>query len=244
MSYVVPSTEELKEDYESHHSSWIALFKSRAQMVGYDHARLIYLPGPWWDMVSMMLIGMALVKMGVLTGARSRAFYGWIATFCLGVGLWCAFLSTWIPFKGGFTPEALWLGFVFYQPGRIAGLGYCAILIMMVKAGVFRSFTSRMAAVGQMAFTNYILTTVICTTIFENYGFGLYGKLQRWQLYLIVLGVWALQIAVSPIWLRYYHFGPMEWLWRSLTYWDKQPMRIRSDVGKTLTKPGFARVMG
>jgi len=74
-------------------------------------------------------------------------------------------------------------------------------------------------------------TTVICTTIFENYGLGLYGKLQRWQLYAIVLGVWILQMAASPFWLRYYRFGPMEWLWRSLTYWKKQPMRRRCNLG-------------
>jgi uncharacterized membrane protein YeiB len=148
-------------------------FKSRAQMVGDGHGRLIYLPGPWWDVIFMMLIGMALIKMGVLSGERSYAFYAWITTICFGIGLSCAFVSAWIPFKGGFTPEALWLGFVFYQPGRLAGLGYCAILIMMVKAGVLRRLTSRLAAVGQTAFTNYILTTVICTTIFEDYGFGL-----------------------------------------------------------------------
>jgi uncharacterized protein len=239
VSRFAPSTDQLREDYESHHSSWIALFESRAQTVGDMHKDLIYIPGGWWDVIFMMLIGMALIKMGVLSGERSYAFYGWMTTVCLGIGLSCAFLSTWIPFKGGFTPEALWLGFVFYQPGRLTGLGYCAILIMMVKAGVLRSLTSRLAAVGQTAFTNYILTTVICTTIFENYGFGLYGKLQRWQLYVIVLGVWILQMVASPIWLRYYRFGPMEWLWRSLTYWKKQPMRRRPVIRTTLVKPGL-----
>lgn len=180
--------------------------------------------------------------MEVLSGERFYAFYGWMTIICFGLGLPCAFPSTWIPFKGGFTPEAFWLGFIFYQPGRLTGLGYCAILIMMVKAGVSRGFTTRLAAVGQTAFTNYILTSVICTTIFENYGFGLYGRLQRWQLYAIVLGVWILQLAASPIWLRYYRFGPMEWLWRSLTYWKKQPMRRRSDIRKTLTEPGLVTV--
>jgi uncharacterized protein len=244
VSDVTPSADQLREDYESHHNSWIALFKGRAQMVGYGHRTLIYVPGPWWDVIFMMLIGMALIKMGVLSGERSYAFYGWMTAVCLGIGLSCAFLSTWIPFKGGFAPEASWLGFVFYQPGRLAGLGYCAILIMMVKAGVLRRLTARLAAVGQTAFTNYILTTVICTTIFENYGFGLYGKMQRWHLYAIVLGVWVLQMAASPIWLNYYRFGPMEWLWRSLTYWKKQPMRRRSDVGKPLSTPEFATVVG
>ena len=78
-----------------------------------------------------------------------------------------------------------------------------------------------------MAFSNYILTSVLCTTIFEGYGFGLFGKLQRFQLYGIVLLVWAVILIVSPIWLRHFHFGPLEWVWRSLTYWKKQPFRVR-----------------
>jgi len=122
---------------------------------------------------------MAPIKMGVLIGKRTYAFYGWMTTVCFGHRPLVRIPEHLIPFKGGFTPEALWLGFVFYQPGRLAGLGYCAILIMMVKVGFLRSLTSRLAAVGQTTFTNYILTAVICTTIFENYGFGLYGKLQR-----------------------------------------------------------------
>ena len=101
MSRFAPSTDQLKEDYESHHSSWIALFKSRTQVVGDMHEALIYLPGPWWDVIFMMLIGMALIKIGVLSGERSYAFYGWMTTVCLGIGLSCAFLSTWIPFKNG-----------------------------------------------------------------------------------------------------------------------------------------------
>jgi uncharacterized protein len=78
-----------------------------------------------------------------------------------------------------------------------------------------------------MAFSNYILTSLICTTIFEGYGFGFFGKLQRYQLYGIVLAVWAVILIISPIWLRHFRFGPLEWAWRSLTYWKKQPFRIQ-----------------
>ena len=87
-----------------------------------------------------------------------------------------------------------------------------------------------MAYAGRMAFSNYILTSLICTTIFEGYGFGLFGKLQRYQLYGIVVLVWAVILIISPIWLRHFRFGPLEWAWRSLTYWKKQPFRIHEKL--------------
>ena len=74
------------------------------------------------------------------------------------------------------------------------------------------------------------MQTVICTTIFYGYGFGLYGQLERYQLYYVVLGVWIFQLLLSPLWLRYFAFGPMEWLWRSLTYGKLQPMRKPASV--------------
>ena len=86
-----------------------------------------------------------------------------------------------------------------------------------------------LAAVGQMAFTNYIMQTLICNTIFLGFGFSLYGMLERHELYYIVASVWIFQLIVSSIWLHYFRFGPLEWMWRSLTYWQKQPFR-KTDV--------------
>jgi uncharacterized protein len=77
-----------------------------------------------------------------------------------------------------------------------------------------------------MAFTNYLMHTLICTTIFYGYGLGLFGRVERFGLMAFVLGIWILQLLVSPIWLKHFRFGPAEWLWRSLTYWRRQPMRI------------------
>ena len=82
-----------------------------------------------------------------------------------------------------------------------------------------------LAAVGQMAFTNYIMQTLICNILFLGFGFSLYGTLERYELYYIVFSVWIFQLIMSPIWLRYFRFGPLEWIWRTLTYWQKQPFR-------------------
>jgi uncharacterized protein len=63
----------------------------------------------------------------------------------------------------------------------------------------------------------------------------MFGRMERYQLYFVVLGIWIVQMIVSPIWLRHFHFGPAEWAWRSLTYWKKQPMR--KDVPGALGAP-------
>ena len=87
--------------------------------------------------------------------------------------------------------------------------------------------TRRLAAVGRMAFTNYFMQTLVCTAIFYGWGFGRFGMVERAGLLGIVVAIWVVQLAYSPVWLRHFRFGPMEWAWRSLTYWKLQPFRRR-----------------
>ena len=79
-----------------------------------------------------------------------------------------------------------------------------------------------------MAFSNYLLQTIVCTTLFYGHGLGLFGSLERWAQALLVTGLWVLALLISPLWLRRVRFGPIEWLWRSLTYWQIQPMKLSS----------------
>jgi uncharacterized protein len=110
-------------------------------------------------------------------------------------------------------------------------MGHVAVVIMICKSGALGWLTNRLAAVGQMAFTNYLTHSVVCSLLFYGYaphvGGRLMGTLERYQLYYVVAALWIFQLIVSPIWLRHFRFGPLEWCWRSLTYWKKQPMRIR-----------------
>lgn len=80
-----------------------------------------------------------------------------------------------------------------------------------------------------MALTNYLLQTVIGVFFFYGYGLSLFGHVGRFNLWSFILGIWILQLILSPLWLSRYQFGPAEWLWRTLTYWRKQPMRIERD---------------
>ena len=112
-----------------------------------------------------------------------------------------------------------------YWASALVSLGYVGLVMLACQRGVLSGLRARLAAVGQMAFTNYLVQTIICTTIFYGHGFGLFGQVERWGQILIVFSVWALQLIVSPLWLRRFRFGPFEWLWRSLTYGARQPFR-------------------
>ena len=126
-----------------------------------------------------------------------------------------------------FAAGTRWL--TLYDSTRLAvALGHVAIVMMICKAGALRWLTRPLAAVGQMALTNYVMHSVIVMFLFGGFGFGMFGRLARHELYYVVGGIWAFQLMASPLWLRYFQFGPLEWLWRSLTYTRMQPMRIEA----------------
>jgi uncharacterized protein len=108
----------------------------------------------------------------------------------------------------------------------VVALGHMGLLMLVVQQGALRWLTTRLAAVGRMALSNYLTHSIVCTTLFYGYGFGQFGQINRTGLAGIVLLIWIAQLVVSPVWLKYFRFGPAEWLWRSLTYWRPQPMRV------------------
>lgn len=113
--------------------------------------------------------------------------------------------------------------FQYYQITRaLRTVGIFGVIMLLYKSGWFTWFFSMLRSVGQMALTNYLTQSLICSIIFNGFAFGLFGKLQRYEIYLVVLGIWLFQIAFCNVWMRYFLFGPFEWVWRSLTYWKKQ----------------------
>ena len=116
-------------------------------------------------------------------------------------------------------------GFAFNYIGSLAvALGWIGLLMAICKTGAMPIARAGLANVGRMAFTNYLMQSLICSAIFFGWGFGQFGVLRRSQLVPIVLAIWAFQIAFSALWLRRFRFGPLEWAWRSLTYGRRQPM--------------------
>lgn len=184
-----------------------------------------------WDITGMMLLGMGLLKLGVFSATRSNRFYALMVLLGYGIGIP---LNAWIASRNvasHFDLTHIFQNACAYDAGRFSvALGHVGIMMLIYKAGLFRFLTSALAAVGQMALSNYLFQNIVCTLLFNGYGFGLFGRLERFQLYGVVLAVWIVQLVGSPIWLRHFRFGPMEWLWRSLTYWKRQPMRIGGAV--------------
>ena len=181
----------------------------------------------FWRCMGLMLLGMALMKRGVLSGLASKRAYVWMVGVGYGVGLplthWAAVDAVATDFR---MSRLLLVGWVIAAPASILmALGHVGVVMLVVKSGAAKWVTARLGAVGRMALTNYLMQTVICTTTFYGWGFGLFGSLERWQLWGVVLGVWALQLALSRVWLARFKFGPAEWAWRSLTHLEAQPMR-------------------
>ena len=114
-----------------------------------------------------------------------------------------------------------------YGGGVLVAGGHIGAVMLLRKSDLLGGLKKRLAAVGRMAFTNYLMHSGISTTIVYGYGFGLFGRIGRFDLMGFVLGIWILQLTVSPIWLQHFRFGPLEWLWRTLTYGSVQPLRLK-----------------
>lgn len=187
-----------------------------------------------WRVSGLMLLGMALFKLGVFGGQRSPRFYGALIAVALLVGVPVIGYGIQRNFATGWqAPDYFFLGTQFnYWASLPVSLGWVGVVMLACRWPNLAAVTRRLAAVGRTAFSNYILQTVLCTTIFYGHGFGLFGRVERTGQVAVVLAVWALQLIVSPIWLRHFRFGPLEWLWRSLVYleWQRFRRSARVDV--------------
>lgn len=174
----------------------------------------------FWSTMGLMLIGMALFKLGVFSGERPLRFYWSMIAVAVFVGLPITIYGTYRDFADGWDfRNSFFLGGQYnYWASVLVSGGWIGAMMLASRVAKFAPLTTRLAAVGRMAFTNYIMHTVICTTIFYGHGFGMFGKVERVGQLAIVIAVWALQLAISPVWLRHFHYGPLEWLWRSMTY--------------------------
>jgi uncharacterized protein len=180
------------------------------------------------DWVGMMLLGMAMFKNGFLTGQWRLRAYAWTALVGLPLSWGLGWVAAYQAWAGHFDllGTALWT-VPPYDVSRVAGaLGMAAVLLILVKTGTQKWLLSRVAAVGQMALTNYLLTSLTMMVIYVWGPWHWYGTVEYYKIYYAVAGMWLFNLIFSSIWLHYFEFGPMEWAWRSLTYWKRQPMRL------------------
>ncbi|MEJ7768023.1 MAG: DUF418 domain-containing protein [Chitinophagaceae bacterium] len=189
----------------------------------------------FFDILAFMFIGMAFFKNGIITGRGKKSTYWWLFIAGLGIGLPLSYLRI--------RPDLLEYNFSdylhikyelmdFYTISRtFRSIGVFGAIRVLYKSGWFQWLFNLMRPVGQMAFTNYLMQSVICGFIFYGIGLSYFGKLQRYETYLVVAGVWIVELIWSHIWLSYFRFGPFKWLWRSLTYWKWQPFTSNKKAG-------------
>ncbi|HLF45183.1 MAG TPA: DUF418 domain-containing protein [Chitinophagaceae bacterium] len=184
-----------------------------------------------WDIPLFMFIGLAFFKLKILQGEAKTKVYAWMTAIGLGVGLPLSyfFVTSQVNYNFNWYEIIKNKNFEFYELQRtIHSIGIFGLIMLMYKSGWFKWLFALMRPVGQMAFTNYLTQSIMCGIFFMGIGFGYFGKLEYHQLFYVVGTVWIIQIIWSHIWLKYFRFGPLEWLWRSLTYWKKQPLKKNS----------------
>jgi uncharacterized protein len=231
--HVSPTPEERVRDWDKelaiYRGGYAGIVKHRAGELVFVHT-IVFLLGLGFFAGGRMLIGMGLMKLGVFSASRSRRFYATMVALGYGIGLPLMVFDALQSIAHQFSTEYGLHGGLFYNAfgSIIVAMGHVGLIMLIVQSGSLTWLTRRLAAVGRMALTNYLTHSIVCTTLFYGYGFGLYGTINRTGLAGIVLAIWIFQLIVSPIWLRFFRFGPAEWLWRSLTYWRLQPLFVNS----------------
>ena len=224
----IPAPDEIKSEIEAvtgplaqqiQHNSESALFMETFVFP------ILYL----WRAGGLMLVGMALYKWKILQGLKSKKFYlrGLLISWLIGfpiviVGLVRNFDANWsFEYSMYFGSQYNYYGSLFVS------FGYICLIMLFSQSKKGITIKKRVSAIGQMALTNYITQSVICVLIFYGVGFGLFGQVDRSTQILITFVIWIIQFGWSKAWLDRYQFGPLEWLWRSLTYGKIQPMKRR-----------------
>jgi uncharacterized protein len=162
--------------------------------------------------VALMLLGASIWKSGLLRHSSEYRYEIWIFAVLattLGVALT---LMTRAPVISGMVAPI------------VLTLGYGSVVYSIATLGAFRFILRPIAALGRMAFTNYILQSVVFCFVFFGFGLGQFGKMGAARALLLGCVVYVAQAIFSTLWLRYYRFGPLEWLWRVLMYGQRVPM--------------------
>lgn len=174
----------------------------------------------------LMLVGMAFYSWGVVTAQRSLQFYRRLARVGLAVGLPLSAYGLWQNYMHEWDiSHGLFEGLLYnHLATPLVVMGYVGVFMWLQLQGLATPLRGGLSAIGRMAFTNYIGQSLLATFIFYGYGLGLFGQLDRAELFLPVTGIWTFQFFFSLWWLKYFSYGPLEWLWRALTYMTVPPL--------------------
>ncbi len=221
---------EFEKNIKIHRSTYAQIAEDRAEDLFFETHTFGFILFLWWYVGGRMLLGMGLMKLGVFAAARSRQFYAGLMAVGYGIG-WplviCDCAMNWYFDFFRADPLASMMG-GWWIPQEVSGpliaIGHVGLVMLIYREGFLPWLTRHLAAVGRMALTNYLVQSLVFTTIFYGYGLNYYGRFHRPTLMLMVVSMWAVQLLLSPVWLKYFRFGPAEWFWRTMTYGRPQPM--------------------
>jgi uncharacterized protein len=223
--FAVPTPAELAGQMRLFLGGWWGI--AHSQLTRHTTEPLFMLAVFGWETLGYMLLGMAALKSGFFTGSWDDSHYRKVALAGFAVTIPIYALLAWLLVEDGFSiPGIFTYSFaatVLLRPVMVAAIA--ALIILATRRG--GRLTARIAAAGRAAFTNYLGTSILMTGLFYGWGAGLFGRLGRIELWLVVFAMWALMLAWSKPWLERFQYGPFEWLWRSLARWSPQPMRKR-----------------
>ena len=227
-AYITPTPEDYEDEVEAKQGGYFAAFEYNKEDVVLMATHDLY---NWyaWEILLYMLLGITLFRAGFFKEDFSSTNLLVVALLGLGIGgsvhvwLHVGFYNTFFDH----VPSLFYL--IFFDLGRLPMvLGYVALICLVFRLKLLALPGRWLAATGKMTLTNYLMQSIIAACIFI--GLGQFNQLDRVQLAFIAVGIWIFQIVLSNLWMKYFTYGPFEWVWRSLTYCRPQPWKKNPPV--------------
>lgn len=219
---ITSTAKEITDDYLVHRSGYIDIFMNHAEST-IDYLNNVFL-SIFSESFAAILLGMAMYKLGFFHGRLKKSTYWLIAVVGTVLGLALVALNMKLQVR---TQAELWEAYTWRffsivyieHAGRILSMiGYAGIIYLLCTSVKLAPYLRVFANTGRMALTNYLMQTVLCSLYFFGFGLGFYGQYQPKGLLVFVIVIWVVQIVYSNVYLSYYRMGPVEWLWKRLTY--------------------------
>jgi uncharacterized protein len=212
-------------------TNYLAMVGVRVKELAQQYSGFIVL---FPSILAMFLVGLALGKSGKLNSiTENKPFFKKMFWITLLLGLPIVALHPYGVFN--YSRLAFDMSGAYHIVGLFLGSPILALAYFSGGLLLYNRFSSvkllqMVSSTGRMALTNYLMQSVICTTIFYGYGFGLYGKVDAFQGLILTLFIWGIQLPISHWWLSKYKFGPAEWLWRWITYGERISNKFKSQL--------------
>lgn len=219
-----PTQEMIDKDILVNQASWLGQMEHRNFMASKMQTNVLFY---LFRIVGLMMIGMALFKLDFFGKRFSNKGLVISAIITLALGLVLVITGNQANFDSGWGLDSMLSGIQpNYWGSLLMAYSYMSLLVVFCRSSALIKLKSLLANVGKMALTNYLSHTLICGFIFYGWGLGFYGSFDRSEMLLVVVGVWIFQLFFSSFWMARFQFGPFEWLWRSMTYGKRQPLKI------------------